>query len=310
MWTFGKPPNSTDRAKDLRSAPDWKQADPRWIKRALHRVLAKPSGGWFVVDASSAIKNTPESYTVAGRNLVVWRGNGTLRVAPEACPHMGASLADGHIEGCSLICPWHGLALGDAGHGGWRLLPSVDDGVLLWVQLAGRGEATSRAPILPRRPKRFIDAVVRVEAECDPEDVIANRLDPWHGAHFHPHSFARLYVIERNDHSITCRVVYRLLGRVGIEVDARFTCPDPRTICMTIVDGEGLGSVVETHATPLGPGRTAIVEATLATSDRIGFRAARMATPALRPLMHWAARRLWLEDAAYAERRFALRNGH
>ena len=40
---------------------------------------------------------------------------------------------------------------------------------------------------------------------------------------------------------------------------------------MTIVRGDGLGSVVETHATPIAPGRTAIIEATLATSDRPGF---------------------------------------
>ncbi len=50
---------------------------------------------------------------------------------------------------------------------------------------------------------------------------------------------------------------------------------------MTIVDGEGIGSVVETHATPLTKGRTAIIEATLATSERAGVRAARVATPSV-----------------------------
>jgi hypothetical protein len=90
-------------------------------------------------------------------------------------------------------------------------------------------------------------------------------------------------------------------------VDARFACPDPRTIAMTILAGEGAGSVVETHATPLGPGRTAIIEATLATSDRRGFAVALAARGALRGLIRRAARRLWRDDAAYAERRYALR---
>ena len=40
-------------------------------------------------------------------------------------------------------------------------------------------------------------------------------------------------------------------------VRAEFACPDARTIVMTIIDGEGAGSVVETHATPLGPAPTA-----------------------------------------------------
>ena len=39
-----------------------------------------------------------------------------------------------------------------------------------------------------------------------------------------------------------------------MEVDARFHCPEPRTIVMTIIRGEGVGSDVETHATPLEAG--------------------------------------------------------
>ena len=29
---------------------------------------------------------------------------------------------------------------------------------------------------------------------CEPQDVIANRLDPWHGAWFHPYAFSHLVV--------------------------------------------------------------------------------------------------------------------
>jgi hypothetical protein len=82
---------------------------------------------------------------------------------------------------------------------------------------------------------------------------------------------------------------------------------------MRIIDGEGVGSVVETHATPLAPDRdgvprTAVIEATVAASDRPGFRFAQGAAGALRPAMRWAAARLWKDDLAYAERRFQLRN--
>jgi hypothetical protein len=76
---------------------------------------------------------------------------------------------------------------------------------------------------------------------------------------------------------------------------------------MHIVEGEGAGSVVETHATPIRAGRTAVVEATIAHSDRSGFALARPAAGALRPVMRWAAARLWRDDLAYAERRYALR---
>jgi hypothetical protein len=65
--------------------------------------------------------------------------------------------------------------------------------------------------------------------------------------------------------------------------------------------------VVETHATPLGAGRTAIIEATLATSERTGFRRALKAAGLIRPFILKAQRRLWVEDAAYAERTYELR---
>lgn len=54
-----------------------------------------------------------------------------------------------------------------------------------------------------------------------------------------------------------------------------------------------------------------MIEATIAHSDRIGFGYSVRAAPILRPLMKLAAGRLWKDDMAYAERRYALRaHGH
>ncbi len=288
---------------------DWKLANPKWIDGALQRALARPSGGWYAVDAARSIGARPARYQVAGHDLVVWRAGDSIRVAPDACPHMGASLSCGRVRDGQLVCPWHGLALGDSPHGRWRPLPAHDDGVLFWVRLPSPGGDAGIAPIRPERPRAAVDSVMRMEAACEPEDVIANRLDPWHGVHFHPYSFARLRVIEQLDDEITVRVAFRVVRGIEVEVDARFHSPEPRTIAMTIVDGEGTGSVVETHATPLRTGRTAVIEATLATSDRPGFRLALRGASLLRPLIRRAARRLWIDDVAYAERRYALRTG-
>jgi carotenoid phi-ring synthase / carotenoid chi-ring synthase len=289
--------------------PDWQQASASWIAGALQHAQQLPSGGWYALDASSAIGATPRCYRVRGQAFVVWRDDSGIVVAPEACPHLGASLAGARVCDGKLICPWHGLELGRAGHRGWKPLPSHDDGVLCWLRMRedGADQRLADAPSLPLRPHDPLAAVIRVEADCEPRDVIANRFDPWHGAHFHPHSFARLHVLEQDERSITVRVAYRLVGSLAVEVDARFACTDARSIAMTIVRGEGAGSVVETHATPIAAGRTAIVEATLASSDRAGFRAARRLAPLLQPFMARAARRLWREDAEYAERLYSLR---
>jgi isorenieratene synthase len=294
-------------AQPISDVPDWQQAQPSWIDNALGHALSLPSGGWFVLDASRAISEEPEHYRVAGGDYVVWRSNGKPIVAPDRCPHMGARLSDGFVRDGCVVCPWHGLALGDEAHGSWRPLPVFDDGVLVWVRPESE-EAPTDKPILPARPDRYFDAVMRLEAACDPEDVVANRLDPWHGVHFHPHSFGRLKVIERDETTITVRVVYRIMYLLGMEVDARFSCPDPRTIVMTIIRGEGVGSVVETHATPIEPGRSAVIEATLAASDRPQFHSFFRAFGGLmRPTVEKRARRLWVEDGAYAERRYELR---
>ncbi|MFW5920796.1 MAG: DUF5914 domain-containing protein [Polyangiales bacterium] len=290
--------------------PDWQQADPRLIERAVAHAQAKSGGGWYVLDASRAVTGEPRRYRVAGRDVVAWRARGRPLVAPDVCPHMGASLACGRVDDGELVCPWHGLRLGPRGHGRWRPYPTHDDGVLVWARMA-QDETASDVPVLPRRPSlaRSLAGVVRMEGACEPVDVIANRLDPWHGVHYHPHSFAALEMIEAREDVMKLRVAYRVAGPVCVEVDCTFHCPDPRTIVMTIVDGDGAGSVVETHATPVDEGRTAMIEATIASSDRRGFALARRAQPLLRPFVEARARRLWREDLAYAERRYALRQG-
>ncbi len=306
LFTFGNPPPVESPAARP-DAPDWVQANPARIERALARALALPGGGWFAVDASETITRTPRAHVIDGQDLVLWRAvDGSVRAAPEACPHMGASLAGACVRGDNVVCPWHGLELGDGPHGRWQPLPAHDDGVLVWVRPGGH-EAATEAPILAPRPRRFLSGVVRMEAACEPADILANRLDPWHGAHYHPHSFARLKVLEDREDALLVRVAYRVIGPLAVEVDATFHCPDPRTIVMTIVAGEGVGSVVETHATPLAPGRTAVLEATLATSDRPGFRFALGLGRLLRPMIERRAARLWVEDVAYAERRYRLR---
>lgn len=314
--TVGHPlsPLPAELPPELRG-PDWVQANPHRIERELRAALALPSGGWYVLDGSRSIGPKPRVFWIEGRELVAWRSGSELRVAPNACPHMGASLAEGPVRDGRLVCPWHGLELGARKHGAWCPMESRDDGVLCWVRLDdGPGAATGEDPQTPRpivspRPAEFIDSVIRLEADCEPRDVIANRLDPWHGVYYHPHTFKRLKVIGVESGRLLLRVVYGITDRFGIEVDATFHCPDPRTITMTIVGGEGTGSVVETHATPLRPGRTAIVEATLATSERPGFSRALKAAWMVRPFMLKSQRKLWVEDAAYAERRYALRTG-
>jgi isorenieratene synthase len=288
-------------------APDWQQARPRAIARALARALERPHGNWYVVGESRLLGEKPRRLRIAGEDLVCWRVDGELVIAPDACPHMGASLSDSRVCEGKLVCPWHGLALGREGHGTWKSYDVHEDGVITWIRI-GPEDPEATLPVIAPRPDVYLEGVVQLEARCDPEDIIANRLDPWHGVHFHPYAFATLTVLDLDDDVLKVRVAKRLVGRVVAETDATFHSPEPRSIVMTIVEGEGRGSVVETHATPIEPGRTLVIEATLATSDRPGFRHARKLQRFIRPFIERSARRLWVDDAAYAERLYELRN--
>lgn len=306
--------------------PTYREASPAIIDAALKRAEARPSGNWYVFAASREITSQrPRGFRVAGVELVAWRDSaGRLHVGPGSCPHLGAPLEQAQVDCDALVCRWHGMRVGPDAGNGWTPLRCHDDGVLVWVRLDGvGGEEPLDEPVVAQRPPvgSGVDAVASVVGACEPSDIIANRLDPWHGSWFHPYSFTRLSVLsapgqvlaDQEEDRFLVEVTFRVAGRFGVPVRAEFTCPEPRTVVMRILDGEGVGSVVETHATPLGWDhdgrfRSAVVEAVIADSARAGFAVARRAATALRPIMKRTAARLWRDDLAYAERRYALRN--
>ncbi|OEU96487.1 DUF5914 domain-containing protein [Streptomyces oceani] len=295
----------------------WRDAKPGLIAAALKTAGTHPTGNWYVLGSSRALRSdAPLGCTLGDTEVIAWRGaDGVLHAGPGSCPHLGAPLRESPVRCGEVVCRWHGLALNGQPFAGWEPYPAYDDGLLLWVRLDDLGGEPPRArPLLPERPRAHegVAAVVVADGACEPEDVVANRLDPWHGAWFHPHSFVDLTVEDATDTAFTVRVSFRVTRRLVVPVRAVFTAPGPRTVVMRITDGEGMGSVVETHATPLGPDergrpKTRVIEAVVARSQRRGFALARRAAPLLRPLMSAAAARLWRDDLAYAERRYALR---
>ena len=307
----------------------WRDAKPGRIAEALADALARPTGGWSVVGGSGEVPvGRSLVRTVYGREVVLWRDeDGVLLAGPGACPHLGARLDGCDVVRGDVLCRWHGMALGRTTEPPWATVPAYDDGVLAWVRVGaaggddtdgGGGAGLTDRPVLATRPDPdgSIASVVSLPAVCEPRDVVANRLDPWHGAWFHPYAFSDLTVDDAasSPDRLVLDVAYRLGRRVAVPVRAEVTCPDAATVVMTITEGEGLGSVVESHATLLTapgqhPARTVMTEAVVATSDRLGFRAARALGSLVRPGMRASQKQLWVDDLEYAERRYALRQG-
>jgi nitrite reductase/ring-hydroxylating ferredoxin subunit len=45
---------------------------------------------------------------VEGRVIALFNVDGLISAIDGICPHQGGPLADGPLEGTSVVCPWHG----------------------------------------------------------------------------------------------------------------------------------------------------------------------------------------------------------
>src|SRR2546427_3588693 len=89
---------------------------------ATHKIEAQPppdryARGWHCLGLASEYQDgKPHSLNIFGTRLVVFQGaSGKLNVMNAWCPHMGADLALGTINGDSLVCKFHSWSWGADG---------------------------------------------------------------------------------------------------------------------------------------------------------------------------------------------------
>ncbi|HWS58541.1 MAG TPA: DUF5914 domain-containing protein, partial [Actinotalea sp.] len=212
----------------------WRDAKPAKIDESLAAAMRRPTHGWLVAAASADVPSDRTLMrTIAGREVVLWRdADGSLLAGPGACPHLGARLEDCDVVEGNVLCRWHGMPLGRDTRPRWATYASYDDGVLAWVRLGQvePGEQPTDTPVLATRPPLAdsIASVISLPVTCEPRDIIANRLDPWHGAWLHPYAFSDLTVDESEStpDKLVLDVAYRLGRTFAVPVRAEFTCPD------------------------------------------------------------------------------------
>jgi len=47
------------------------------------------------------------TFQVGARLVAIFHADGRYYAIDDLCPHMGASLGSGHVEGKVVTCPWH-----------------------------------------------------------------------------------------------------------------------------------------------------------------------------------------------------------
>ena len=72
--------------------------------------------GWHCLGLASDYTEKPQRLEYFGTKLVAFRGeSGEMRILDAYCPHMGADLCDGAVEGDSIRCPFHAWRWGPDG---------------------------------------------------------------------------------------------------------------------------------------------------------------------------------------------------
>jgi 3-phenylpropionate/trans-cinnamate dioxygenase ferredoxin subunit len=69
-----------------------------------------------VAPVDSLADGACRSVEAGGRRLLLAKVEGRFYVTEDACPHRGASLGGGFLQGCEIFCPLHGWSF-DVTHG-------------------------------------------------------------------------------------------------------------------------------------------------------------------------------------------------
>ena len=151
--------------------------------------------GWYWAMRSVVVKcGAAKAFSLLGRELVVYRGADGRVVALDAyCPHMGAHLAEGKVEGSDIRCLFHYWKYNPAGmcieipcQRDSSFVPQIQSWPveerygLIWIW-AGREPRTS-VPFVPELEDQEVEFRLanRFTKPCHPNVMMINAIDAQH----------------------------------------------------------------------------------------------------------------------------------
>jgi phenylpropionate dioxygenase-like ring-hydroxylating dioxygenase large terminal subunit len=264
---------------------------------------------WYPIAVADDVAGAPLARRLLGVDLVLWRpeAGAPIRAAHDRCPHRDAKLSGGWLEGCALICPYHGWEYGTAGRA--TRIPQLDEDAAIppraQLQMVGVDERHGWAWVclepddallpIPEVPEYGADGwrIVREPDsvwDCPAPMLVENNLDPAHIAFVHRASFGSPAVpqvpvpdIVRTPSGFTASTVVPVQKRPGEDQPTeRSTINElygPAFLMIRITYPDGVGHIMLKAATPMDDERTLQLQTVLRTdseaerpaADIIGF---------------------------------------
>jgi phenylpropionate dioxygenase-like ring-hydroxylating dioxygenase large terminal subunit len=150
--------------------------------------------GWYwAIPSRQLRRGQVKPITIQGRNLVIYRGQDNQVVTLDAyCPHMGAHLAEGKVDGNGLRCFFHNWkfdargncvespALKQPAPACVRHFPTAEQYGMVWVWTGN--QAKTPVPFVPELEGLDCDAAFgrQFTKNCHPSVVMINAIDAHH----------------------------------------------------------------------------------------------------------------------------------
>jgi 3-ketosteroid 9alpha-monooxygenase subunit A len=193
---------------------------------------------WFMVAASAEVpRNKVVTRRLMGEDVVIYRTNsGRPRAVTSQCPHLGAHLGNGWVDGETIMCAFHQfsfghdgqvakLGLGYTGKPKHCRLPilrctEANGGIFVWV-----GSAAPAWEIPTLLTDRHTPPIYRAyELPTHPQEVMENTVDCGHLRTMHGYAdttIPREPVIDKHTYSHTLHLVrpFPPFGKLAINID-------------------------------------------------------------------------------------------
>lgn len=163
-------------------------------------IIERLKHQWMPITTVKKISSKPQRFVLLGIPIVIYKINNQIIALQDRCPHRGAPLSSGKLEGVLLQCPYHGWRFNQSGKcikipGLEKKINLADKNVpayptqiymgLVFVCLNKNETTLPLYNISVLNSRKYSSYLIQFELEGDILNIIENTLDATHTHYIH-----------------------------------------------------------------------------------------------------------------------------